>query len=80
MNGGEDVFLFLSQDSDISSGLTVVGFSQGKFSIVGDGKGGKAVSRDLTQVTLVGGTGTARGTVTLVGLNEFKQEILEYLR
>jgi hypothetical protein len=31
-------------------------------------------------VTLVGGTGAVRGAVTLVGLNEFKQEILEYLR
>jgi hypothetical protein len=80
MNSGEDVFLFLSQDSEISSGLIVMGFSQGKFSIVNDGKGGKAVSRDLTQVTLVGGTGAVRGAVTLVGLSEFKQEILEYLR
>ena len=65
---------------EISSGLTVLGFSQGKFSIVDDGKGGKAVSRDLTQVTLVGGTGAVRGAVTLVSLTEFKQEILEYLR
>jgi hypothetical protein len=31
-------------------------------------------------VTLVGGTGAVRGAVTLVGLSEFKQEILEYLR
>lgn len=80
MREGEDVFLFLSRDPDISSGLTVMGFAQGKFSIVDDGKGGKAVSRDLTQVTLVGGTGAVRGAVTLVNLNEFKQEIQEYLR
>lgn len=80
MGEGEDVFLFLSRDPDITSGLTVMGFSQGKFSIVNDGKGEKAVSRDLTQVTLVGGTGAVRGAVTLVGLSEFKQEILEYLR
>lgn len=80
MRNGEDVFLFLGRDEELSSGLTVLGFSQGKFSIVDDGKGGKAVSRDLTQVTLVGGTGAVRGAVTLVGLSEFKQEILEYLR
>jgi hypothetical protein len=80
MGEGEDVFLFLSRDPDMTSSLTVMGFSQGKFSIVDDGKGGKAVARDLTQVTLVGGTGAVRGAVTLVGLSEFKQEILEYLR
>lgn len=80
LHTGEDVFLFLSRDGEVISGLTVLGFSQGKFSIVDDGKGGKAVSRDLTQVTLVGGTGAVRGAVTLVSLGEFKQEILEYLR
>jgi hypothetical protein len=80
MREGEDVFLFLSRDPEITNGLSVMGFSQGKFSIVDDGKGGKAVSRDLTQVTLVGGTGAVRGAVSLVGLNDFKQEILEYLR
>jgi hypothetical protein len=36
MRDSEDVFLFLSDDEEIASGLTVIGFSQGKFSIVGD--------------------------------------------
>lgn len=80
MRDGEDVFLFLSYDDAISNGYTVIGFSQGKFSIVDDGKGGKAVSRDLTQVTLAGGAGAVRGAVTLAPLSDFTQEILDYLR
>jgi hypothetical protein len=80
MRDGEDVFLFLSHDDAISSGYTVIGFSQGKFSIVDNGKGGKAVSRDLTQVTLVGGVGAVRGAVTLTSLSDFRQEILDYVR
>jgi hypothetical protein len=80
IRSGEDVFLFLTRNADVGSGHVVLGFSQGKFSIVDDGKGGKAVSRDLTQVTLVGGAGAVRGAVSLTSLAEFKQEILDYLR
>jgi hypothetical protein len=80
MRDGEDVFLFLSRREGVATGHVVLGFSQGKFSIVDDGKGGRAVSRDLTQVRLVGGAGAVRGTVSLTSLSEFKQEILEYLR
>jgi hypothetical protein len=80
MRDGEDVFLFLTRSAAVASGHVVLGFSQGKFSIVDDGKGGKAVSRDLTRITLVGGAGAVRGAVSLTSLAEFKQEILEYLR
>ncbi|MGH9332039.1 MAG: hypothetical protein ACRD09_16480 [Vicinamibacterales bacterium] len=79
MRDGEDVFLFLSRDEAIASGFTVIGFSQGKFSIVADGKGGKAVSRDLTQITLVGPAGTSRGAAAFIALADFKGEILRYL-
>jgi len=79
MTIGENVFLFLSRDADVQSGLIVMGFSQGKFSIVADPAGSPVVSRDLTQVTLQSPTGTQRGTATRVPLENFKREIRAYL-
>lgn len=76
---GEDVFLFLGREGDIGSGLTVVGFSQGKFSVVDDADTGKAVSRNLSGITLRSPAGARRGTATRVPLNEFKNEIRGYL-
>jgi hypothetical protein len=79
MQVNEDVFLFLVRDPEIASGLTVMGFSQGKFSIVGDETGAPYVSRDLTGLTLQAPAGTRRGTATRVGLEAFKREIRSYL-
>ncbi len=76
---GEDVFLFLGRENEIGSGLTVVGFSQGKFSVVEDADAGRAVSRNLSGMTLRSPAGTRRGTATRVPLNEFKNEIRGYL-
>lgn len=76
---GEDVFLFLGPD-EAASGLAVLGFSQGKFSIVDDERGEKVVSRNLSALTLQSPAGTRRGTTTRVPLNEFKNEIREHLR
>ena len=75
---GEDVFLFLAHDADVQSGLVVMGFAQGKFSIVAD-PAGPVVSRDLTRVTLQSPAGTQRGTASRVPLDAFKREIREYL-
>lgn len=79
MQVSEDVFLFLVRDPDIASGLTVMGFAQGKFSIVVDETGSPAVSRDLTLLTLQSPAGTRRGTATRVGLEAFKREVRGYL-
>jgi hypothetical protein len=75
----ENVFLFLRHDPDIVSGLTVMGFSQGKFSIVADASGAPAVSRDLTQITVESPAGTQRGAATRASLEAFKREIRGYL-
>ena len=80
MKPGEDVFLFLTRDEDISSGYVVLGFSQGKFSIVREPSGRAVVSRDLTQILLEGGTGVVPGAVTHTALADFRAEILEYLK
>ncbi len=79
MTIGEDVFLFLGRDTDVQSGLVVMGFSQGKFSIVADAAGTPVVSRDLTRLTLQSPAGTERGTASRVPLDAFKREIREYL-
>ena len=80
MKPGEEVFLFLAQDEAVTSGFTVLGFSQGKFSIVQDASGRQLVSRDLTTLNLQTGTGIVPGTLTLASLSEFRQEILSYVQ
>jgi hypothetical protein len=77
---GEDVFLFLTPNASVNGSFAVVGFSQGKFSIVDDERGGKAVSRNLSALTLQSPAGTHRGTSTKIPLDEFKNEIGGYLR
>ena len=80
MTPGEQVFLFLGHDEDIASGHIVLGFSQGKFSIVRNTSGEAVVSRDLTSISLETGGSIARGTRTYTSLSAFKQEILGYLQ
>lgn len=79
MTPGEQVFLFLEDETATLGGYTVVGFSQGKFSIVNDSGGRKVVERDLTKVDLQSGAGISRGTKTLTSLQEFKEEIQKHL-
>ncbi len=76
---GEEVFLFLDRDAGASGALTVVGFSQGKFSIVRDEDGGRSVSRNLTALTLRTAAGERRGAAMRKDLDEFKNEIRGYL-
>jgi hypothetical protein len=77
---GEEVFVFLASDEDVQSGLTVVGFSQGKFSIVTDAGGNQFVSRDLTTLMLEGGAGIVPGARSLTSLAEFRAEIAGYVQ
>jgi hypothetical protein len=77
---GEEVFLFLGEGDGITTGLTVLGFAQGKFSIVDDEQGEKAVSRNLSGLTLQSPAGTRRGTAVRIPLETFKNEIRGYLR
>lgn len=80
IRSGEEVFLFLGTEEGIESGYIVVGFAQGKFSIVDDPRRGKLVSRDLTELHLQAGSGVARGTQTLTSLADFKAEVTAYLQ
>ena len=75
----EEVMVFLAPEEGITTGLTILGFSQGKFSIVDDEQGEKVVSRNLSAVTLRSPAGTRRGTATRARLADFKNEIRGYL-
>ena len=77
---GEDVFLFLTADSDFGTGYNVAGFSQGKFSIVTDEDGERVVSRDLTKMTLQGNNGVRRGQSNVTPLSSFKAQVQGYLK
>jgi hypothetical protein len=77
---GEDVFLFLTADTDFGSGYNVAGFSQGKFSIVNDEDGEPMVSRDLTKTSLQGNNGVRRGQSNVTPLSSFKEQVRGYLK
>lgn len=75
MTPGEDVFLFLTNSSEVAGSYTVAGFSQGKFSIVKDEDGEQMVSRDLRQTSLQGNNGVRRGANNLTPLSSLKNEV-----
>jgi hypothetical protein len=77
---GEDVFLFLTANSDAPGGYIVSGFSQGKFSIVRDEEGEQLVSRDLTKTMLQGNNGVRRGSVNKTLLTSLKAEVKRHLQ
>jgi hypothetical protein len=76
----ENVFLFLSNESEVPSAYTIMGFSQGKFSIVKDDQGRDVVSRDLTRMGLQSGRGVRRGGVNTAPLSDFRGNVLRKLR
>jgi len=77
---GENVFLFLTSETDFGGGYNVAGFSQGKFSIVNDETGEPVVSRDLTQMSLQGNNGVRRGHANVTPLSSFKEHVRGYLK
>jgi hypothetical protein len=76
----EEVFLFLVSEDQIPEAYTVVGYSQGKFSIVEGEDGQKLVSRDLTRTTLKRGARMEQGARKSNDLSEFRSEVEGYLR
>ena len=75
----EEVFLFLRRGEAVPGAYAVLGFSQGKLSIVQD-RQGKQVSQDLTQLRMVAGDKVMRGARTTATLSEFKHEVRGYLQ
>ena len=77
---GEETLLFLQSAEGITSAAVVAGFSQGKFSVGRDATGRRYVTRDLTRLTLQDERGVSRGNRVQKPLDQFKAEILGYLR
>lgn len=77
----EEVFLFLMRaDDEVAHSYAVMGFAQGKFSIVRGDQGNPMVARNLTGLQLQGDNKVVRDTDTLVSLSAFKEEIRSYLQ
>lgn len=77
---GEDLFLFLTANSEVGGSYTVTGFSQGKFSIVKDEKGEHFVTRDLTTTMLKQNNGVRRGSSDITPLSSLKAQVKAHLR
>jgi hypothetical protein len=76
----ENVFLFLTGEEQVAGGYSVMGFAQGKYSVVEDEQGRKLVSRDLTKVKVRSGPGVVRGTAQREPLSEFAEKVRGYLQ
>jgi len=76
----EEVVLFLANDDTVANGYSVMGYSQGKYSVNEDDTGEKVVFRDLTKVRMQTGMGTVRGNIQVVKLREFIEKVRSYLR
>jgi hypothetical protein len=74
----EEVFLFLTRGQAVP-GYVVMGFSQGKLSIV-PSRQGRQISQDLSQVRLISGEKVVRGARTTTTLSAFTHEIRGYLQ
>jgi hypothetical protein len=74
MQPGERVFLFLDRDPVDTTALTVSGFSQGKYAIV-DEAGRSYVTRDLTNLTLVGDSSQSVRARDRKSLDALRQEV-----
>jgi hypothetical protein len=72
----ESVLLFLTAEGRVVGGYSVVGFSQGKFTIVESGKGDKIATQNVSGLTLQDRSGnTRRGGAKSISLNELRQKI-----
>jgi hypothetical protein len=68
----EEVFLFLTGPAEGASSYSVMGFSQGKFSVNPASNGEKVVMRDMTKAPVQRGSGAVRGNPQAIPLIEFK--------
>jgi hypothetical protein len=74
----EQALLFLTRELRVDNGYTVVGYSQGKFSLVTGPDGKKMVTQDLGGLTLQNKSGAAaRGKSRAIPYDQFRQQILD---
>ncbi|HKV09722.1 MAG TPA: hypothetical protein VJ725_16390 [Thermoanaerobaculia bacterium] len=72
----ENVLLFLTAEGRIVDGYSVVGFSQGKFSVVENANGEKIATQNLSELTLQGRDGNTRqGGAKTISLPQLRQKV-----
>lgn len=75
---GEEVLLFLTPEGRLADGLAVVGFSQGKYTVVQAAGGEKVATQDLSGLNLQNGQGTVRrGGPKAIDLRQLRRTIRE---
>jgi hypothetical protein len=80
MQPDEEVFLFLKAKDRIPEAYGVVGYSQGKLTIIQNEQGQKMISHGMTRLAPESGEKTVRGAPKAFPLSEFKSQIKDYLR
>lgn len=74
----EQALLFLTPETRVQDGYMVVGYSQGKFTLVTGPDGKKMAAQDLGGLSLIGKSGgLARGGSRAVPYDQFRRQILE---
>ena len=72
----ENVLLFLTAEGRVVGGYSVVGFSQGKFTVVENAQGEKVATQNLSDLTLQGDNGgTRRGGAKAISLIQLRQKV-----
>ncbi len=74
----EDVLLFLATEDLVAGGWGIVGFSQGKFTVV-ENAGAKVATQNLSGLTLQGRNGRLQGGAKSISLPQLRQQIREVL-
>jgi hypothetical protein len=75
----ESVLLFLAEETRVPNGYAIVGFAQGKFSLVEEAGGRKVVRQNLTALNLAKAAGSHPGTAQAFPLEQLRQEIHDAL-
>jgi hypothetical protein len=76
----ETVLLFLVPEDRVAGGYAVSGFSQGKFTLVADAKGGEVATQNLSGLRLQGRDGSiTQGATKAIVLRELRQKIRQVL-
>lgn len=72
----EDVLLFLVPEDLVAGGYSIVGFSQGKFTLAEGPQGKKVATQDLSVLNLQGRNGSLRrGAAKTLQIDELRQRI-----
>jgi hypothetical protein len=72
----EQVLLFLTPEDLVSGGYSIVGFSQGKFTLIDSPDGKKMATQDLGALNLQAGNGSVRrGAQKTIQLDELRERI-----